>query len=420
MILTLGAFSRPTYLNLPDPHNTFGIPLNRQELGKMDLHVFKKAQFSEIKTLSDLIQLTNVLNDTELDLDTSAKKIQFCLSECSQRMKSIATEKHNELIQNLHKVDSCSDLVLQQIAPVASRIEQAYQRIESEIVTPYDEAVKLQGAIKMIHSTLLLLRGAGFFLVFVQQLQEYEALYESSEDPKTALKLAKLLKQVQLVYSNDVFWTGSGVRLTSLELIRGYRLIVEEKTAKFVSDLKTDISHAFGHHTSFNEENLILQSNLLALLELDKELVFLILDEVIVKSTQVALSLLSRSLQSQRNLQMNFTDVNLSSSSFVAKLCGLLRNCRVNAPNQASESLTLIDLFEVYLSQMDQNSIENFYWFKLAQLYKRNILSTLAKGGPIARNLQNNREQVSEAIRDSFSIPAGKYLLDAVSILNKS
>lgn len=382
-----------------------------------DFEIFIRTNFDRVQALASLVQNTNVLDDTELDLETSAKKLQFDAKECNKRIGTITATNHNELISNISIVGEFSDSVLLNIVPQANRIEAVYQKINNEVVLPFEEATKLQGALKMIHSTLALMRGAGFFLLFVRQLQECEKAYETSEDPKDGLRLAKLMTQIQSVYSDGIFASNNGVDLTSLEIVRSYRPLIQNKASTFVSVLKTKVSYELGHHSSFHASNTALQNNLLALYELDHKQLFIIIEEAFQKSIQVSLLLLSRSLQSQRNLLVNFGDAKQTASSFNTTMTNLLQNSTVVSKKSGSP---LLGKFAFHLNNSKNCFVADYYWSKMAQLYKKNILNTLAKGGPIARNLQNNRAQVQEAIQSVFDEPGRSYLMEALSILSNN
>lgn len=387
-----------------------------REIDIKDLETFAKPNFDSVQALSKLLQGTNVLDDTELDLETSAKKLQFDAKECKSRMKLITTKNYDQLIENVSSVSTYSESVLKRIVPLATRIELAYQRINKELVCPYDEAAKLQASLKMVHSTLSLLRGAGYFLLFVQQVQESEDQYQNSDDPKSVLRLTRLLKKLLLIYSNEVVWVGSGVSITSLDLLRGYRAIAYAKAEDFILDLNTKVAHGLGHHTSFNASNLSLQNSLLALYEMDLKLFISQIEEVIFKSNQIALVLLSRTLQSQRNLDMTFGDVKSTASSFIKTMSDLLLTCKFNKPEHDAQE-NLLQEFEEYLVSKDNASISDLYWSRLSRSYKKNILATLAKGGPIARNLQSNQPQMTQTVKAIFDNPEQDYLLESLSIL---
>lgn len=379
---------------------------------------YTRKAFDPISTLCQLLQGTNALDDTELDLESSAKKIQFDSKECKKQIETISGNHHDELIRNVSTVGSYSESVLKQVVPLAARIEQAYQRINNEIVLTYDDAMKLQGALKMVHSTSQLLRGAGFFFMFIQQLQECEALYESSNDPKDVLRLARLLNQLSQIYSQKLLLLSKEIDLTCLDLIRGYRNTVNAKSANLVSEMKTKVPHGLGHHNSFQASNVSLQSSLLALYELEQQLMFNILNEAVLKSVQVSLALLSRSLQSQRNLGLNFSDVNLSATAFLNTLKGLLQNCKISKLEPGSLDVTLLESYQTYLRLIDESSLEDYYWLKLAKFYSKNMVSTLGKGGPVARDLHSNKQSIVETISTSFESPAREYLTNTLNRLN--
>ena len=388
---------------------------NEHDLAEFEL--FTNSKFDPVQVLSRLLQSTNVLDDTELDLETAAKKLHFDAKECTRRIRAITAENNSELINNVAVITTYSEHVRQNIVPQANRIETAYQRIKNEVVRPYEDATRLQSALKAIHATLALLRGAGIFLLFVRQLQDCEKAHGSSDDPNDALRLAKLIKNFLQIYSHDVWSLHGGPDLTSLEIVRGYQSTVQSKAAKFVSELKTKVVHELGHQTSLNAQKSTLQNNLLALYELDEAQLFVLIEDAIQNSVKVVLVSLLRTLQSQRNLAVNFNDVNMTARSFVASMSGLLDKCTPSSSDQPSAK-TLLRRLEDHLGRTEESSLAGFYWLKMAKLYKKNILAILAKRGPVAGNLTNNRLQIVESVQAVFEVPGRDYLVDSLGILS--
>lgn len=375
-----------------------------------DFEAFLEPGFDPLPFASSLLLATNVADDNELDLGTPIKKLQFDALECDKRMEKLASVHYDQLIDNFSKIESTRTLMAQNINPLVERVKKSYSRISSDVVTPYEEAVTLNAALKRVHSTLRLLRGAGFFIVFVQQLQDCELALEALNDNRDVVRLASLHRQISDFYTKTM--EDGEPDLLSLKLVRDFQPMHQVKTANLASELTSKISNDLGHHSSFHAQNEVLQNNLLALYTLDSSEVFSVLENgAISKSVQVSLTLLTRSLQSPRNFNLVLGEIKQSSSLFVSTLSALLDNCRI--PN--ANSKTLLEQFQ--RSNLDGNDIEHVYWTRLAHKFKKNIAVTMARGGPIARNLKTYAAGITTSIQSVFEGTPQEVILDAVSII---
>lgn len=383
-----------------------------------DFEAFLEDGFDPLKFSASLLLATNVADDSELDLWTPIKKLQFDANEVEKRMEKLASLNHELLIKNFSKIESTRTLMDAQINPLATRVKKAYERIEKDIVKPYDDAVKLNAALKRIHSTLNLLRGAGFFLLFVQQLQECEKSHESLSDNRDIVRLARLHKQVGDMFTKDVFPTSDDpVNLLSLKMVRDYQPIFLVKTAELSSELSANISNDLGHHSSFVADNEQLQNNLVALSILDEAELFSVLEKgAMSKSIQVALTSLTRSLQSPRNFEVVLSEVKNSANAFITTLSNLLHGCHLTKADGRQLPETLLAGFEQSLAK-EGSTIHDVYWTRLSYKFKKNLAATMARGGPIARNLRSHHSAIRENVRTVLDGHAQKAMADAITLI---
>lgn len=396
------------------------VHLNLQKMADLeDFEAFTEPDFSPTGFASTLLLATNVLDDTELDLATAIKKLKFDANECERRMEKLASNNYELLIANLGNIDSTRALMEEKINPLVTRMNKAYERIHNDIVEPYDDAVKLNGALKRVHSTASLLRGAGFFLLFVQQVHDCEVSLEKSDDNKDVVRLAKLHKQLSDFFSKVVMqFKAEGTDLLSLKLIRDYQPVFTAKNEQLIGDLSSKISNDLGHHSSFVHDNKTLQNNLVALHTLDLEEFLLVINKMaIAKSIHVALNLLTRSLQSPRNLTAVLAEVKQTSAVFCSTLAALLENCIAATSEAGQPTQTLLQVFASSLEDGQTADVEAIYWSRLAYKFKKSIAVTMARGGPIARNLRSHYSVISESTDSVLDEPAATNIKDALTII---
>ncbi|GEQ68160.1 hypothetical protein JCM33374_g1827 [Metschnikowia sp. JCM 33374] len=384
-----------------------------------DFEAFLEDDFDPIRFAASLLQATNVVDDTELDLSTPLKKLQFDVNECNKRMESLSSTNHKELLYNVDKVEVNRKLMDEIINPSTARLKTAFDRINKDVITPYEDAVKLNDALQRIHQTCMLLRGSSFFLVFLQQLTECEKSLQSSDDNREVIRLAKTYKQLASFFSKTSSpLKGSTADLLSLRLIRDYGPLLQVKSAEFIADLTSKISNDMGHHSSFNSKNTVLQNNLLALYIMDSQEFTSVIDRgAMTKSIQIALAQLTRSLQSPRTLAAAFSEVKQSSANFSATLSVLFDNCKVTKIDPKSDNSTLLDVFLSSLSDTDGTSVEEVYWSRLAFRFKKSVAATMARGGPIARNLRSQYNVLLESATSALEGYSADQVKDALSLI---
>ncbi|EGW32369.1 uncharacterized protein SPAPADRAFT_138090 [Spathaspora passalidarum NRRL Y-27907] len=378
-----------------------------------DFEAFLEPDFDPIHFANELLLGTNGSDNTELDLATPIKKLKFDVDECNKRMSSIASNNYEDLVINFSTIENLQSILIDQINPQLERINAPFNRIKQEIIQPYDEAVKLNNALKRIHQTLNLLRSASFFIVLVQQLEELEQGDNFSVDDShgDVVRLAKLHSQIRQLYQS-ASGEDTSTHILSVKLIRDYQGIEAARRASLINQCSQLINNEFSHLTSLHPGNRKLNNNLQALYILDPNEFFLIFDKAtITRQVTINVNLLSRALQSPRNFTTIVKEVKDTSQEYFEKLNAILSGWKMD------DDQTIL---HVVLTHYKVELLYALYWSKLNHKFKKNIASTMARVGPIAKNLKVYYEGLKNAVSEMFTTEYEKRLiLDSLSLINR-
>ncbi|EGV63415.1 Conserved oligomeric Golgi complex subunit [Yamadazyma tenuis] len=368
-----------------------------------DFEAFLEKDFSTYKFANDLLLATNDRDTTEIDIDTSIKKLTFDIDEVEKRMTSISSQNHESLVANFSEIEHTNNVIKQKITPSLGRVNGSFQKIKSEIIEPFDEAQKMNSALKKVHTTLDLLRGSNFFFLLVSQVEDLEKSVQKDDKTKKnndLIKLAKLYKQITELYESERTTKENELRvsLVTIKIIRDYQVVHINKNHQLVNTCMETIVNEFSHNTTFTTANIKLQHNLIAYYILQRDRFLDTLERAtIAKHVNTISSQLSRSLQSPRNFIVILKEVKTASMDFLSKLTTILQSCEI----YRLENTTT--LYRILLEEFGSQSLEQIYWSKLVARFKKGIASTMARGGPIAKNLKTYQPGIQNSLKETFN-----------------
>lgn len=393
-----------------------------------DFEAFLEPKFEPIQFANDLLLITNDKEGTELDGVTPLKKLKFDIDECNKRMTTISANNYESLVSNFSQIEQTKELIDQKINPLVERLNNSFERIRSSVIQPYEKALQESSALKRIHLTLNLLRGASYFMFLVQQLEEVERINDKVENEsntkKDLIRLARLHVQISQFYKdekdvNSLTVKNSSSSVLSLKLIRDFEAIQMNKKNTLINEWTQSIINDINHNTTFSSNNIDLQNKLFALSILNEKEYIQTIEKCINKHVQINLSQLSRSLQSPRNFSSILHEVKDSSSEFLNKLEDVLSSCEPSSSSNSKDKS--VNLLEKILSGGSQNTLSDLYWPALSYKFKKNIVATMARGGPIAKNLKvyyvGIKHSTKEILKDSTE---SDLLIEAVEVIEGS
>lgn len=351
-----------------------------------DFEPFLRKPLDEISLGNSFLLSTNDENTVELDINTTIKKLQFDLQECEKRINKVSTKNSDVLLDNFDRVLEVKTLMDKLLSPSLQRVNQSIARMEQQIIQPYNDSVKLNTALKNLHQTLDLLRNSRFVVSLVQQLQKFDTV----DDHIDYIKFLKIYQYLHRIYQDP-----SSSSLLSVKLVRDYYPIFLSKYADMKSKLITLISHEGN-----NKVYIIALYNVLDQPEsenVDSDEFYRQIDSLLInKNVQQNLNKLTKSLTTPRTFGMVIQEINKNATSFIDNLKMILSNCLVI---KEGESTNLLDLCVKYFKAKD---FDTMYWTRLTRRFKKNIDSTISRGGPIAKNLKVYRENLNKAVDDTF------------------
>ncbi|KGU16447.1 hypothetical protein MEY_00846 [Candida albicans 19F] len=375
-----------------------------------DFEAFLETNFDPQQFANELLLATNGQENPHLDLVAPIKKLKFDIQECDKRIEKISSSNYSSLISNFQKIAEYQKILTTQINPNLERINAPFKRIKQEVVEPFDEAMKLNKALKRIHLTLELLRGTSFFIFIIQQIEELTSV----SNERDLVRLAKLHIQINQMYQDATSEKGAEVSVLSVKLIRDYQSIAISKRSNFLSQCINVVSGDFNHPSTLERKNQKLHSHLSALYILDSSEFFNVFDRsTITRKVQSASAQLSRALQSPRNFTAILTEVKEESSEYFTKLSDILSDWKSESDD---DKLTFL---EIVLKYYKSESLTELFWTKLNQKFKKSIVAAMARGGPIAKNLKIYSQGLKTSVSETFkSEEERNMLLDSLSMID--
>ncbi|GAV30077.1 hypothetical protein PMKS-003583 [Pichia membranifaciens] len=162
-----------------------------------------------------LLLETNNTQDSEIELETSIKKLDFDISDLNSKIDDSVRENSGLLIEEFAQVEEFKDEI-KKIQPSVNQLNNSFQRLEDEIIKPYNECVNLQMALKKVHQTNKLLRSLTFAIYLINKIEEIDKSENNlSVKPfKQLYNLSTLLRELTSYINNP--------SLKLIKLIRDY------------------------------------------------------------------------------------------------------------------------------------------------------------------------------------------------------
>ncbi|KAI5963674.1 COG5 [Candida pseudojiufengensis] len=380
-----------------------------------DFEAYLEPDFNSTSFANSLLIASNGNENQEIDFQTPIKKLKYDLIELDKRIKNISSNNYEALINNFVQINQYQQIQEQQINPNLDTINKQFDKIKKEYIEPYDEAQRLTNALKNLLHTLELLRSASFFIFIIQQLEDLSTTSNDSND-KDLVKISKLYIQLSKLYESSKKDIKEKNNIMSIKLIRDYEQIAYTRKQNLIQNCSSTIINEFNRVVSINHKNLKLYNNLRALYILDTNEFFTIFDKsTIQKELNISNNQMTKALQSPRNFTSIITEIKQNNDLYFASLNELLQKWQFNNDTDINEKLGTI-----ILNHYNCKSLDLLFWQKLSQSFKRNIVATMARGGPIAKNLRVYSQGLKKSIEDTFGgeEEVKNYLLEALSMID--
>ncbi|KAK9472858.1 Golgi transport complex subunit 5-domain-containing protein [Dipodascopsis tothii] len=183
----------------------------------IDYELFTSADFSAIDFCNSLVQGTNNISDEQIDLDAATVRVKFDLEEVEKLVHREAVENHSDLIAHASKLN-VAEKVLDTTKESLTGVTNSFQRLENEVLKPYNTALPIYRSLTKLHATSNLLRSLTWYLYLVRQ---YVAQTVSAE-PKSAARANK-------TFSEIARHIGNYPRLKNLKVVSELELAIRRR-----------------------------------------------------------------------------------------------------------------------------------------------------------------------------------------------
>lgn len=413
--------------------------------------------FDKKKFANDLLLMTNngqtidnnIGNSTEgniqdrvnngyIDIDTSIKKINFDLNEVDKLYETILNQNSTLLINQLYNNKQDNENISQGLSQSLNFIELSYERLNNEILKPYELSHRLQSALNKIHQTSTLLRDALLYLHIVNMIKTLDLSNvkdaKSRSRPEqddtirneiTMLKLSSLYQQLQLTLQKNI-------NLNSLTIIKTIQNNwIKDNKRQLVMNLSNTLYQYCNHINdkdykgkSSHEFNQILGKISFSLYTLSTQDFNITINKYIQSLVMENSQFLISTINNLKDFSSSLNKV-ISNATSLIKLQEIFNDIVIDSLTQ--KNLVSIVLLKNSVSSSSSSStqaiqrFQDIYWIKISQLFKKELEIAFKRGGPVGKNLQKNKtsliEIMNKLLKDDTVL---QIMLKTLSIMSSS
>lgn len=390
--------------------------MSQNNLSEYNDYLSKNYNASSIA--NKLLLETNNAQDSTIELETSIKRLDFDIKDLNSKIDDNVKNNSKDLIDEFSKMESFKGEI-ESITPSINQLNISFDRLDNEIIKPYNECMNLHMALKKIHQTNKLLRSLTFAIYLINKIEEIDKSENNlSVRPfKHLYNLSILLNQLSSYLANP--------NLNSIKLIRDYIQFDQI----LIKRCQTIIQHQIKNLLNFSTQEYINVQNINNLnlnLDYEKSLFNLIssimyLDEknllstielIYTSSTKHSINLILRNLNNTKYLPSYIKSLKLP-SSLILQLDKCLSTIKwIGNQNESTNGtdenqITLWDYIisnhdsKIFNSDLKKLGILNKFWRDIALGVDPGIKEVVNRGGPIVRNLKNIKLELETAIKQT-------------------
>lgn len=343
------------------------------------MEIGEYARFAEddaVKCANSLLGDTGDLNDTEIDIGTPINTLKFHLKDISHAIET-QIAANDGLTAHLDVLETLSERTQSKIAPGFTQLKRSYDRLDQNVIKPYNECMDINKTVKRIHSTNKLLRGASVSLDLVLKIQQERKLYEKCTFINEFIAhmerspFLKPLKSLELEESRVM-----AIRSDMLKKIQGELKDLSVYKTITTSNNGVRLQLVNGALISNDQE---LESAFKALEVLDNDLLLSISNNIFKSTITQCIQLIVRNINNAKTIPgiiMNFESV----------------------VSDLSRIETALKKTQAW-SQLAFQGVSNKFWVELSINVEPRIKEVVSKGGPVARNFKMASNEIGDAIK---------------------
>lgn len=352
-----------------------------------DFEALLDPSFSAIQFSNDLLKATNgESSSAELDLETSIKKVNYDMREVDMRINDIIKANPTQIMDQMFKAKALKKTTAEGLKPSLEYLDMSYQRLQTDVLEPYERAQKLQNVLSKVHQTSILLRDG---LIYIHLANRVQSLLDQQK-PLTfdkSWQLVSLHSQLRMSMEENA-------NLTSLRLIKKLETEVVTPNKR---DLLNFLSISLTRETSNTNRNEIDKDTIIKLVKslyiLSQQDFVSTIHKIVLTNVAASVQTLTKTLNSIKNFPIAFGDV-VKKGEVISLLDSILNQERVENTTLLSE----------YMSQMRPRPLSptQLYWSRVAATFKKEFELSYTRGGPVGKSLSKNKDMIINTIKTSM------------------
>ena len=370
-------------------------------------------RFSVMEFTNRLIRFINagVVSDNEkslsnvkvLDLNTPIKKLNYDINEIDSKIDSFLKSKSVSLINQYVKKQQFDTLMKNELTPSLDYLNISYNRLNDDILQPYEKIRKLQSVLNKIHQTSNLLRDSLIFIHLINKIKKTPIIISNCQE------LSILHSQISIILNGNI-------NLITLRLIKQFNSTTVQTNKKsllnFISlKLTNECLKMETELDDFKKNSTIaiLSQSLFILSPIDFTTTYTKIIQSIVSST---VQPLSKTINSIKNLPIVFRDKVIKNALTIYNLEYLLKEIKPENTNNTNLLAEFISLqgkkpntSQIMNSKRANRNFSELYWSSVSNTYKKDFDISINRGGPVGKSLINNKQFILDTINDAMKIP---------------
>ena len=313
------------------------------------------------------LQETNATDTQILDLQTPIKKLKFELNDLNSNILTIIESNTSIINENFQNLDKLSNEL--SINKSFNYLNNSYNRINNEILNPFNQCNEILIAINNINKTNKNLRNLSYLINILSKIESIDKSEKSlSIKPfKNLLNLSKLINK----FENNIKLDKN---LLKINIINQYN----EYINRILKNCQLIINNNINNILKFNDNNS----------DSDKSILNLVNSSKILNESNFD-QLIKQIFNSCLNYSINSIIRNLNNSKNLTKFISSL----------IKPVMILITINEISNSN---SKLDEIYWKELSISINNGLREVISRGGPVLKNLVIIREDIISSINKLF------------------
>lgn len=389
--------------------------MTQAELSEYGSYISRNFNAAEIA--NELLLETNNTTESTIELDTAIKKLGFDSNDVNNKVEANIRANSKTLIEEFNQVKVFKEEA-ELVRPSVNQLNNLFERLDREIINPYNECMNLQMGLKKIHQTNKLLRSLTFVVHLLSRIEGIDKSENSlaTKPCKNLYNLSVLLKEFSGYASNS--------NLNLIKIVRDYVQFSKILTQRCKTVIQAQIKNLLKFpiqqyinapsnigipNNSSDNEKLI--SNLLSsAMLIDNDNLPNHIELIYTASTKYSVNLILRNLNNTKYLPSYIRS--LENPAKVIKDLEKSMKSIVWISSEASnldkdgkdltmwdyvvklESFKLLDTEE-----MSSISLVDKFWREIALGVDSGVKEVVNRGGPIVKNLKDIKQQLENEVK---------------------